>query len=145
MSLLLPYELIDIILKMASNNTDIYYLQVDHKTGKLIYKHNMKCRKLKIIKQTQFAQYVLYDDKMCKLWSYVNKDYFYKKTVDNNLFIYYKKDNLTKRCKGELIENGICYPISDYNIWSSIRHTDGWCYDLVGFPVFSDVSKHSNI
>ena len=56
-ALLLPYELIDVILKMASKHTDIYYLQLDHNTGKLIYKHNMKCQKLKIIKQTQFSQY----------------------------------------------------------------------------------------
>ena len=45
--LLLPYELIDIILKMASTYTDLYYLQMDHKTGKLIYKHNMNCPKIR--------------------------------------------------------------------------------------------------
>ena len=64
---MLPYEIIDIILKMASTTSDIYYLQVDHKTGKLIYKYNMKCTRLsnlKIYPTTQFKQYLLHNNKM---------------------------------------------------------------------------------
>ena len=141
--LLLPYELIDIILKMASTYTDLYYLQMDHKTGKLIYKHNMNCPKIRnmtILPIKQIFQHLCHNNKMYEVWSYLHKDYYYKKNKENTIFIYYKKiytERNMRRNTGELIENGISYPISDYNIWSSIQHDDGWCYDLVGFPVFT--------
>ena len=63
----LPYEIIDIILKMASTTTDLYHLQIDQKTGKLIYKHNMHCPKLsnlKINPLNVFYQNLLYNDIM---------------------------------------------------------------------------------
>ena len=46
MTLLLPYELINLILKLSYNITDIYYMQIDYKSGKIIYNHNMKCPQL---------------------------------------------------------------------------------------------------
>jgi len=61
----LPYEIIDIILKMASTTTDLYYLQIDHKTGKLVYKHNMQCPRLSnlIINHLKVCrQNLLYND-----------------------------------------------------------------------------------
>ena len=136
---MLPYEIIDIILKMASTTSDIYYLQVDHKTGKLIYKYNMKCTRLsnlKIYPTTQFKQYLLHNNKMYNIYSRLINGHIYKKNIENTIFIYYKKNEITEKFNGELIENGLSNKIVDYNIWSSIRHTDGMCYDLVGFPVF---------
>ena len=141
-ALLLPYELIDVILKMASKHTDIYYLQLDHNTGKLIYKHNKKCPKLSNLKITPiiqiFEQHLMYNDKMYEIWSYLINGCYYKKNEDNTIFIYYKRDNKKGILTGILTENGVCRSIIDYNIWSTIQHTDGWCYDSVGYPVFSD-------
>ena len=129
----LPYEIIDIILKMASTTTDLYHLQIDQKTGKLIYKHNMHCPKLsnlKINPLNVFYQNLLYNDIMYSIESVaINKHVFYKKNLDNTIFIYYRK--YYEKITGELIINKINYVITDYSIWSSIQHTDGYCYDCV--------------
>ena len=134
----LPYEIIDIILKMASTTTDLYYLQIDHKTGKLVYKHNMQCLKLSnlIINPLKvFCQNLLYDNIVHSISSIaINKEVIYKKNIDNTIFIYYRKNN--KYFNGELITNKISHEITDYDIWSSMQHTDGWCYDCVGVPRF---------
>lgn len=139
----LPYEIIDIILKMASTTTDLYYLQIDYKTGKLIYKHNMQCPKLSnlIINPLKvFQQNLLYNDVVYNIFSVaINKEVIYKKNMDNTIFIYYRKTTDNK-FNGELITNKISYVMTDYNIWTSIQHTDGWCYDCVGVPVFISTS-----
>ena len=31
----------------------------------------------------------------------------------------------------------------DYNIWSSMQHTDNWCYDCVGVPRFISTGSTS--
>ena len=133
----LPYEIIDIILKMASTTTDLYYLQIDHKTGKLIYKHNMQCSRLSnlIINPLKvFRQNLLYNDVVYNIFSVaINKEVIYKKNIDNTIFIYYRKTTDNK-FNGELITNKISYVMTDYNIWTSIQHTDGLCYDCVGVP-----------
>ena len=102
---LLPYEIIDIILKMILNKNDLYYLQVDHKTGKLIYKHNMRCLKLSnlIIKPIKYMnQHLLYNNIVYNIISIaINSKVIYKKNIDNTIFIYYRKyDN---KFNGELI------------------------------------------
>ena len=135
---LLPYEIIDIILKMISTKNDIYYLQVDHKTGKLIYKHNMRCLKLSnlIIKPIKYMnQHLLYNNIVYNIISIaINSKVIYKKNIDNTIFIYYRKyDN---KFNGELITNKISHVMTDYDIWTSIQHTDGYCYDCVGMPRF---------
>lgn len=139
----LPYEIIDIILKMASTTTDLYYLQIDYKTGKLIYKHNMQCPKLSnlIINPLKvFQQNLLYNDVVYNIFSVaINKEVIYKKNMDNTIFIYYRKTTDNK-FNGELITNKISYVMTDYNIWTSIQHTDGWCYDCVGVPEFISTS-----
>ena len=139
----LPYEIIDIILKMASTTTDLYYLQIDYKTGKLIYKHNMQCPKLSnlIINPLKvFQQNLLYNDVVYNIFSVaINKEVIYKKNMDNTIFIYYRKTTDNK-FNGELITNKISYVMTDYNIWTSIQHTDGWCYDCVGVPKFISTS-----
>ena len=138
----LPYEIIDIILKMASTTTDLYHLQIDQKTGKLIYKHNMHCPKLsnlKINPLNVFYQNLLYNDIMYSIESVaINKHVFYKKNLDNTIFIYYRK--YYEKITGELIINKINYVITDYSIWSSIQHIDGYCYDCVGVPEVISIS-----
>jgi hypothetical protein len=139
----LPYEIIDIILKMASTTNDLYYLQIDYKTGKLIYKHNMQCPRLSNLKINPlkvFQQNLLYNDVVYNIFSVaINKEVIYKKNIDNTIFIYYRKTTDNK-FNGELITNKISYVMTDYNIWTSIQHTDGWCYDCVGVPEFISTS-----
>ena len=139
----LPYEIIDIILKMASTTTDLYYLQIDYKTGKLIYKHNMQCPRLSNLKINPlkvFHQNLLYNDIVYNIFSVaINKEVIYKKNLDNIIFIYYRK-TIDNKFNGELITNKISYVMTDYNIWTSIQHTDGWCYDCVGVPEFISTS-----
>lgn len=139
----LPYEIIDIILKMASTTTDLYYLQIDYKTGKLVYKHNMQCPRLSNLKINPlkvFQQNLLYNDVVYNIFSVaINKEVIYKKNMDNTIFIYYRKTTDNK-FNGELITNKISYVMTDYNIWTSIQHTDGWCYDCVGVPEFISTS-----
>jgi hypothetical protein len=139
----LPYEIIDIILKMASTTNDLYYLQIDYKTGKLIYKHNMQCPRLSNLKINPlkvFQQNLLYNDVVYNIFSVaINKEVIYKKNIDNTIFIYYRKTTDNK-FNGELITNKISQVITDYDIWSSMQHTDGWCYDCVGVPQFISTS-----
>ena len=138
----LPYEIIDIILKMASTTNNLYYLQIDHKTGKLVYKHNMQCPRLSnlIIKPLKsMYQNLLYNNVIYNIISVaINKEVIYKKNLDNTIFIYYRKNN--KYFNGKLITNKISHEITDYDIWSSMQHTDGYCYDCVGVPRFISTS-----
>jgi hypothetical protein len=69
----------------------------------------------------------------------INKEVIYKKNLDNIIFIYYRK-TIDNKFNGELITNKISYVMTDYNIWTSIQHTDGWCYDCVGVPEFISTS-----
>ena len=144
----LPTEIIDIILKMASTKNDLYYLQIDYKTGKLVYKHNMQCPRLSNLTINPLkvsCQKLLYNDIVHSISSIaINKEIIYKKNLDNTIFIYYRKNKDKNKDKnkfiGELITNKISHEITDYNIWSSLRHTDGWCYDCVGVPQFISIS-----
>jgi hypothetical protein len=98
----------------------------------------MQCPKLSnlIINPLKvFRQNLLYNNVVYSISSVaINKEVIYKKNIDNTIFIYYRKNN--KYFNGELITNKISHEITDYDIWSSMQHTDGYCYDCVGVPRF---------
>jgi len=100
--------------------------------------HCPKLSNLKINPLKVFYQNLLYDDIVHSISSVViNKEVIYKKNIDNTIFIYYRKTTDNK-FNGELITNKISYVLIGYDIWSSIQHTDGWCYDCVGMPRFDN-------
>jgi len=79
-------------------------------------------------------QTVLFNDIIYFVDSYfcANGKYIYKKNRENTLFIYYTKQN--EKVKGSIIENKVAYDLTEYFMYSSIQHTDGYCYDNVGIP-----------
>ncbi len=132
-NILLPYEIINYILKFASNPSHLYYLQVNYTTGKLFYKHNMqhiKFTKLQITPIQFISQHLFFNHQVFQLNSFLIHNFIYKKNFDNTLFIFYKFRS-TSTIKGTLIYNQIYHQLINYSLYSSLKHTNGWCYDMV--------------
>ena len=110
---LLPYEIINMILLLSCNNSDIYYLQVDY-TGKLVYKRNFTCPKLQNLKiniPIVEDKYIYYNNYITPILSciiYKNDKIciIYKKNIENTIFAYLRM-TLTYKflCYGYLYDN----------------------------------------
>jgi hypothetical protein len=121
-------------------------MQLDITTEKITFKYNIKYNRFALLYTPQInkiiRQNILLDNnKVIHIYSWCIKStptyrIIYKKNENNNVFLYiiYDLNGSQKFKRGQYINNGVNYSLTDYLFYSS-RQLGNWAYDMIGEPI----------